>query len=100
MTAVPQAAVPPELANVGFSEKMVYLPHSYQANDYNMSDGLCFGGEDLRDCQASVRQAQRKHFLDTRALLGVTLAQLELGFVMPSSMFEFAMKLFFNNVKN
>eukprot|EP00752_Nemacystus_decipiens_P012726 g11275.t1 len=27
---VDQVAVPPELANIGFSEKVVYLPHSYQ----------------------------------------------------------------------
>ena len=47
--------VPPELSYVGFSEKLVYLPHSYQANDYNVSHGFCPGGEDLRECQASVR---------------------------------------------
>ncbi|CAM9108296.1 unnamed protein product, partial [Scytosiphon promiscuus] len=53
---VDKTAAPPELANVGFSEKMVYLPHSYQANSYSMSHGFCPGGEGLRECQASARR--------------------------------------------
>ncbi|CAM9809280.1 unnamed protein product, partial [Ectocarpus fasciculatus] len=55
-TIADRTAVPPELANVGFSEKMVYLPHSYQINNYNVSYGFCPGGEGLGECQASVRQ--------------------------------------------
>lgn len=45
---------------MGFSEKLVYLPHSYQANDYNVSHNFCGGGEGLRKCQASARQAPLK----------------------------------------
>lgn len=52
-----QTVVPPELAVVGFSEKVVYLAHTYQANDYNVTDAFC-GGETLDDCQASVRYVQ------------------------------------------
>lgn len=55
---VVQTVVPPELANVGFSEKMVLLPNSYQVNSYNVSSGFCLGGEDLLACQASIRQAR------------------------------------------
>ncbi|CAM9888575.1 unnamed protein product, partial [Ectocarpus sp. 4 AP-2014] len=55
-TIADRTTVPPELANVGFSEKMVYLPHSYQVNNYNVSYGFCPGGEGLEECQASVRQ--------------------------------------------
>lgn len=54
--AAVQVVVPPELANVGFSEKVVYLPHSYQANNYNVSHGFCPGGEGLSECHVSVRQ--------------------------------------------
>lgn len=49
-----QIVVPPELANVGFSEKLVYLPDTYQANDYNLTYAFC-GGETLEQCQASIR---------------------------------------------
>ena len=55
--------VPPEVSSLGFSEKIVYLPHSYQANDYNVSYGFCPGGEDLRECQASVRYIRRTDLL-------------------------------------
>eukprot|EP00903_Cladosiphon_okamuranus_P011215 g10582.t1 len=65
-TIVDQVVVPPELANVGFSEKVVYLPHSYQANNYNVSQGFCPGGEGLADCQASVRSSRgMTGFLDS-----------------------------------
>lgn len=59
----PQMAVPPELAIVGFSEKLVYLPHSYQVNSYNISLGFCQADEALRHCQASARRARAGGFI-------------------------------------
>eukprot|EP00903_Cladosiphon_okamuranus_P006818 g6643.t4 len=71
---VDQVVVPPELANVGFSEKVVYLPHSYQANDYNVSQGFCPGGEGLSDCHALVRSSRGlTGFLDSWGTEGPVL---------------------------
>eukprot|EP00752_Nemacystus_decipiens_P009479 g8475.t1 len=48
-TIADSTVVPPELANVGFSEKMVFLPHSYQVNSYNVSYGSSRGLGDFLD---------------------------------------------------
>lgn len=39
----------------------MYLPHSYQANDYNVSYPFCGGGEGLLECQESFRWASQGH---------------------------------------
>lgn len=61
--------MPPELGGLGFSEKLVYLPHSYQVNDYNISYEFCGGGEALRGCQQSVRQVHLHEWCLTEVLL-------------------------------
>ena len=65
---VDAVAVPPETARAAFTEKLVYLPYCYQANDYSLKVPVCTGlsagnagngsGTDLgalRDCMARHR---------------------------------------------
>lgn len=41
---VDKVVAPPEAAAAAWSEKLIVLPHTYQANEYNVSSGLCDGG--------------------------------------------------------
>ena len=41
---VDKVVAPPEAATAAWSEKLIVLPHTYQANEYDVSAGLCDGG--------------------------------------------------------
>ncbi|CAM9221466.1 unnamed protein product [Discosporangium mesarthrocarpum] len=57
-TIADKVVAPPELANVGFAEKLVYVPHSYQANAYNFSHPFCGGGLETKN-STSLRAGER-----------------------------------------